>query len=517
MLATPSPLQRRAVWGCMLAVLLVAGLLRLPLLGHLPNGFFTDEASTGYDAYALLHTGADQYGVRWPLFARSVGDYNEALYRYLAVPSVAIFGLNEFAVRLPAALAGILTVALLFAVVREQWGVRVALWAALLLAISPWAVPLNRIAFRANLLPMLFLLGHWALLRAMSRRPAWIYAATLAFGLALVSYSSARMFVPLNLLGFGLIYRRSLGAIGRPVWMAGGAFLALLLALSTYWLSSQGMARARLLGVQGHWSVVWDYLSYFDPRFLVLQGDRDLCHGLIGWGILGPVQGGLALAGLGRVVKDWRNPALRMWVWWLLLYPLPAALAGPGHSLRSIAGAPAFCLLAALGAVGLMGLAKSRVARVAWIALLLVGLAQDAGRFAWQYFTDYPRSGASAWLYGMRELVHEQAAYSGGPIYISNRIPVPFLFVPFYTAMSPREYQALPFLYDDLAKYTGYTMGRFHVIDVAKLGLPEGPCVLTLTAEEAQRYQAQWSDSWSVRHEVRHPDGHELYVLLEHR
>ena len=76
-------------------MLLVAALLRLPMLGQVPNGLFLDEASRGYDAYALLLTGADQYGVRWPLFAEGLDDYTPTLYTLLVVPVVAVLGLTE--------------------------------------------------------------------------------------------------------------------------------------------------------------------------------------------------------------------------------------------------------------------------------------------------------------------------------------------------------------------------------------------------------------------------------------
>ena len=92
------------------AVLLIAALLRLPALDRVPPGLFLDEASRGYDAYALLRTGADQYGVRWPLFAEGLDDYTPTLYTVLVIPSVALLGLTEVAVRLPAALVGIATV-----------------------------------------------------------------------------------------------------------------------------------------------------------------------------------------------------------------------------------------------------------------------------------------------------------------------------------------------------------------------------------------------------------------------
>ena len=50
-----------------------AALFRLPMLGEVPNGLFLDEASRGYDAYALLVTGADQYGVPLAAVRRGPG------------------------------------------------------------------------------------------------------------------------------------------------------------------------------------------------------------------------------------------------------------------------------------------------------------------------------------------------------------------------------------------------------------------------------------------------------------
>ena len=79
------------------AILLIAGLLGVPFLETLPNGFHADEASIGYDAFSILKTSRDQYGGFLPLFSRSFGDYDEALYRFLTVPFISIFGLNEFA------------------------------------------------------------------------------------------------------------------------------------------------------------------------------------------------------------------------------------------------------------------------------------------------------------------------------------------------------------------------------------------------------------------------------------
>ena len=77
----------------------LGGALRVADLDGTPPGFYMDEASTGYDAFAILHTGRDQHGALLPLFAQSLGDWNEASLRYVVVPFVALLGNTEVAVR----------------------------------------------------------------------------------------------------------------------------------------------------------------------------------------------------------------------------------------------------------------------------------------------------------------------------------------------------------------------------------------------------------------------------------
>jgi len=143
----------------MFSILALSALLRLSFLTSNPIGFYADEASIGYDAYSILKTGRDQYGEFLPLFARTFGGYDEALHRYLVVPFVAVLGLTEFAVRLPNALIGILTVWVLYILVKVWFNRRVALLSALFLAISPWHIQFSRWSVRAIMLPLFFCLG----------------------------------------------------------------------------------------------------------------------------------------------------------------------------------------------------------------------------------------------------------------------------------------------------------------------------------------------------------------------
>lgn len=82
-------------------IVLLASLLRFYHFTSNPPGLNTDETAIGYNAYSILKTGKDEYSQKFPLAFRSFDDYKPPLYIYLTVPSVAIFGLNEFAVRFP--------------------------------------------------------------------------------------------------------------------------------------------------------------------------------------------------------------------------------------------------------------------------------------------------------------------------------------------------------------------------------------------------------------------------------
>src|SRR3989304_6317172 len=101
----------------LLIILGIAIVLRLWKLGSIPPSLTSDEASLGYNAYSILKTGRDEYGQFLPIIFKSFGDYKPGLYVYSTVPFVAFFGLNEFSVRLPSAIAGVIAVWLLYKIV----------------------------------------------------------------------------------------------------------------------------------------------------------------------------------------------------------------------------------------------------------------------------------------------------------------------------------------------------------------------------------------------------------------
>ncbi len=97
--------------ACFLLIIFLATCLRFYKTTQVPPHLYWDEASIAYNAYSVNLTGKDEWGLRLPITSfRAFADYRAPLQTYLIVPSVAIFGLSEFAVRLPSAIFGTLAV-----------------------------------------------------------------------------------------------------------------------------------------------------------------------------------------------------------------------------------------------------------------------------------------------------------------------------------------------------------------------------------------------------------------------
>ena len=95
----------------LLTSIIVIGLfIRIYKLDSIPGGFFADEAAIGFNAYKLLTTGNDEYGVPHPFFFQSFGDYRLPIPIYVNIPAIALFGLNEFSIRLTAVIFGLISI-----------------------------------------------------------------------------------------------------------------------------------------------------------------------------------------------------------------------------------------------------------------------------------------------------------------------------------------------------------------------------------------------------------------------
>ncbi len=163
---------------------------------------------------------------------------------WLQVLSAKIFGLNAVSVLLPQALAGVLSVLLLYSLVRRHFGVVAGLLAALALAISPVSVVTNRNSTIDSTLALTLLVGAWAVMRAAeSGRLRWLLFSALIVGIGFnIKMLEAYLVVP----AFGLLYLLAAPTSVRKRVLHLALALLLLLVVSFSWVLAVDLTPATL-------------------------------------------------------------------------------------------------------------------------------------------------------------------------------------------------------------------------------------------------------------------------------
>ena len=232
-----------------IGIIAIAALLRLFQLGSIPLSLNWDEVAFGYNAYSISVDGKDEFGSFLPLqYLESYGDFKPPLYAYLAVLPVMLFGLTEFATRLPSALLGTFMVAATYYLTKEIFynsvrKERYALFAACILAISPWHINLSRGAFEANVSTSLIVLGVWLFLLGIRKNAWYLILSTLSFCLTFYTFNTPRVVIPfLGIILLGTFFRELLKSRFQSLVSFGLAIL-LLLPLVPFLLSPQAKLR----------------------------------------------------------------------------------------------------------------------------------------------------------------------------------------------------------------------------------------------------------------------------------
>jgi 4-amino-4-deoxy-L-arabinose transferase-like glycosyltransferase len=217
--------HRAAFW----AVLIVGAALRFVALGRVPGGLNSDEASSGVEALSVLRTGADLWGNRLPVWFPAWGSGMNALYSYIAVPVVWLFGLNSITLRAVGAVLGVLTLPVAYSATRLHFGRDAALIAMLLLAVLPWHVMSSRWALDSNLAPLFFTLGLYTIGRALKDGGRWPLLAFAPWAVAIYAYPVVLYAViPGSIAILAFFWRRVIADLW--CWI-GGIVVAKLIAL----------------------------------------------------------------------------------------------------------------------------------------------------------------------------------------------------------------------------------------------------------------------------------------------
>lgn len=332
-------------------ILGVAVLLRFAALGDAPPGLYQDEAVNGLDALRVLegHT---------PLYFEA-NNGREPLYTYLAALSTGLFGSSAFALRLPAALLGVLAVPATYALGRVWFDRRVGLLAAAALAVMLWHVHLSHLAFRAVALPLFTALALAAGTHGLRRGKRWaLVMGGACYGLAFYTYLPAR-FTPiaLALIGFCALawHREMLRAHWRGLVLMAATAAVVVAPLGVLTLQDPGLVFGRS-GQVAVWSLHGGDLPGTLARHTLaalgmfgVQGDTIARHNPPGRPVFDLLMAAAWLVGVVLLLAQFRRnlsaPAVVIWLGVMLL---PTILAEDApHFLRAVGVLPVVVLPAA--------------------------------------------------------------------------------------------------------------------------------------------------------------------------
>ncbi|MCB9812871.1 MAG: glycosyltransferase family 39 protein [Pseudomonadales bacterium] len=349
-----------------LAILSLAVALRFYQLGNIPHGMTWDEAAIGYNGFAIFTTRRDEWLHRLPVSFQSFGDYKAPLAIYLNGPFTNVFGLNLFAVRLPFAISsilGILGMMLLADLIFEKNKYRkyLSLFAGFLLTLSPWHIFFSRAGFESGMALTFIIWGLYFSLTAV--RSNFIKRLSLVLGglcfvAALYTYHSAKVFVPVLLFEFSVLFFPLVKSNLKKILALIFGMSILLFPLIKDSFFGEGLTRAGVTIFSSNISllekikyVLVSFATHLSPNFLILGETTTLRHGPGFMGVLYITTLLLVLFGAISIILNQNRSREQLLIFSIIfigLLPAAVSLEVP-HANRAILALPGFLLMAVYG------------------------------------------------------------------------------------------------------------------------------------------------------------------------
>jgi 4-amino-4-deoxy-L-arabinose transferase-like glycosyltransferase len=503
-------------------VLILAIFLRVYRLDSLE--LFGDELDVGYQAYSILKTGKDYQGNTLPVYMESLSESRAPLFLYSAVPFVAIFGLNEWGVRLPAVFWGVLGLVFLYLLVKFWFkDQKIALLSAFLLSISFWHLHYSRAAFEVTLLLSLILAGTYFFLKA--KEQSWLYLlSAVCFGLSFYTYNIANVFVPLWGLAL-LFFRFKTAKKLKPLFVPAGLLVVIVFPLGLKILGGQAAGRFSQINIFANQkSIDWliekrssggndllervfhnkltrfsldfaqNYLTAFSPQFLFISGDPNPRHSIPGFGLLPWALLPLLVFGAALALRKKSQEDLLVFGW-LVFAPVASALTvgGGNQATRLFVMLPPLMILCATGARYLLLSRLGKVILGGLATLLVFNLLS----YSHELFAHYPKDQFRYWHYGYKETTLALKESGCARVYINNSHDPFLLRYLFWMKIEPAWFQK-NFAGDQQAEkighyFRGFSLGenyfgRIEAEDkltaIREILKEEGTCVIAFQKDE---------------------------------
>lgn len=186
-------------------IVLLAIFIRFFRLGQIPVSLYWDETAILLDAKSIAESGQDIHGQSWwQSIFYSYGDYKLPIYIWAAALTIKIFSANEWSLRLPSAIAGVLTVLISALITKKLFEKKITsfqstllfLSTALIVCISPWSIHFSRTGFEGHLGQFFLALAVYFLLLSKQKKYL-ILLSILSAVLSTYTYFSIRFVWPI--------------------------------------------------------------------------------------------------------------------------------------------------------------------------------------------------------------------------------------------------------------------------------------------------------------------------------
>jgi len=541
----------------LLLIFVLALLLRVYKLGQFPEGFHVDEVKVGWNAYSILKTGLDDRGNKLTLYYNSFGDFRPTGIFYLTIPSIIIFGLNEFAVRFPSALIGALTVFPLYFLTKEfargktkkddKTPSLAAIISALLLALNPWHISTSRATSEVIISTFFSLSGLFLFLKGLNQKKTKpIIAACILLAISYFFYHSIRLLAPMFLFTIIAFYWRSL----KPNLKKCSVFGLLFISLFTLILISDKEARGRFsqvsifsdLDVQYELSrmpfeegpnkvfiarlfhnkplvyarrFVNEYAKYFSSNFFLVSTEaKPARYQTIGVGLLTYIELTLFIFGLIAIAQK-KFSVLPLLL--LLVSPFAAALTTEDspNLHRAMLMLPFVMVISSYGVVGLRIFSKKYLEKILYTILALLTL--NFVFFIHMYFVHnrvhiplYRNVGAKELALYLNEVKDNY-----DQIIITNIPDDPYPWIAFFTKSDPKTFNQSAILRSEgVWAYKNLTFTGQRCPSRDAFTIPRNEKLLVVDAEACAK-ESKLHDRSDVKlvKTIFRPDDSEVYTL----
>ena len=480
-------------------ILLVAAFMRLWQMGNIPQSLYIDELDLGYQAYSLLHTGRDYFGNLLPLHPHSFAEYRTPFNIYSAIPTIWLFGINAYGVRLPSAIFGVLVVLSFYLLIKEIISFKrlvidkmanmkkFTLFGALILAFSPWHIQFSRVTLEVSALFFFLTLGLYLFFKSF-KTPKILWLSAMSLGLTPWIYSTAKFFVAVLIAFLLLAWHKEILRFPKKDLIK-SLIVLLVLGLPMIYITLGGKAGSRFsyisvfsdptartevnfarefdtvvrgenqIGAQpsfsdkffhnkiSYWAdnIISNYLDAISFDFLFFKGDPNLRHSSKGTGEFYWLEIIPLIAGIVLFFSKYKDKKIKFFIaFWILIGIIPSAVTrdGGNHAPRLILILPPLIFLITYGLVYSMQLLKENLKKLVIFCYAILWTLSFSF-YLHDYLIHYPWDSERWWNSGYRQMVEEIKKIENNyeKIVITTADEPPLIFFAAYYPYDPIKWQ----------------------------------------------------------------------------